>query len=501
MERDNISYWIDSFPATDYPALDRDVDVDVAIIGGGIVGTTTASLLKRAGKTVALLESRKLFHGTTGYTTAKVTSGHGFMYQSLAEKHGPEVASEYAAAQETGLDQIASRVAAEGIDCDFERQANFAYCVSPDDLSQVRSEVEAEQKAGLASTFTTETDLPFPVAGAVRLENQAQFHPCKYLAHVVAEVPGNGSHVFENSRVLDVTEGDRCRLDVEGGTVRCDKVVVATNYPLLDRGLFFARVHPKRSYCIAVEIDESAAPEGMYISTEPTRSIRTTPLGDGKRLLLIGGEGHTVGQETDTRQKYAALEAWTSERFGLTDIRYRWSTQDGSTVDQLPYVGTLRRSSDQIYTATGFAKWGMTNGAIAATVIADTIAGRTNRWASLFDPHRVTVTQSATKFVEENAKVALHWFRDRVVHPQRGTFDDLAPGEAAVRQSGLKNLAGYRDEDGELHVVSAVCTHLACIVNWNTAERSWDCPCHGSRFDHQGRVLQGPAMKDLEREG
>jgi Rieske Fe-S protein len=169
-------------------------------------------------------------------------------------------------------------------------------------------------------------------------------------------------------------------------------------------------------------------------------------------------------------------------------------------VDELPYIGTLRRGTDRIYTATGFAKWGMTNGTAAAVIMSDEILGRDNKWAAIFDPHRITLKQSATKFVKENTKVAMHWVRDRVVHPQRGSFDDLTPGQAAVRQVGVKNLAAYRDDDGELHVVSAICTHLACIVSFNSAEKSWDCPCHGSRFAPDGTVLQGPAMKPLQRE-
>ena len=500
MERENVSYWISSSPLRDFPALDRDLEVDVTVVGGGIVGLTTAMLLTRAGRSVAVVEGLKLLHGTTGYTTAKVTSGHGLIYESISSKHGDDAAMAYAAAQEAALHQIATWVEDEAIECDFERRPNFVYCLSEKDIPKIRSEAEAEERAGLPSVFTTETDLPFDVAAAIRQENQAQFHPAKYLAHVAEQVTAGGGEIFERSRVTDVREGDRCEVIADGGTIRCDQVVLATNYPILDRGLFFPRVHPKRSYCLAGPVDAATAPEGMYISTEPTRSIRTTPFED-RRLLIVGGEGHTVGQDYDTDDHYRELESWAFERFALTDVHYRWSSQDGTTVDEIPYVGSLRRGSDRLYTATGFAKWGMTNGTCAATVISDAILQRDNRWAALFDPHRVTVRESAAKFVEENAKVALHWVRDRVIHPQRGVFDDLAPGEASVRQAGLKNLAGYRDDDGELHVVSAVCTHLACIVSWNKAEQSWDCPCHGSRFDFDSHVLQGPAVKDLPLEG
>ncbi|MGH2807560.1 MAG: FAD-dependent oxidoreductase [Actinomycetota bacterium] len=501
MERDNISYWLDSTSLPDYPAIDNDLEVDVCVIGGGIVGITTALLLKRAGKRVAVLEALKLLHGTTGYTTAKVTAGHSLMYQTLESKHGRDVAAAYAAAQEGAVDRVALWVDELSIDCDFERRSDFVYCLSESDVAKIRKEAEAKQRAGLVASFTKETDLPFEVAGAVRLENQAQFHPVKYVERLAQEVDGDGSHVFEKSRVTNVKEGDPCEVAAGNAKVRAAHVVVATNYPLLDRGFFFARVHPKRSYVVAGPIDTADAPEGMYISTEPTRSVRSTPYKDGKRLLIVGGEGHSVGQNYDTAPQYEALARWAAERYGLSDIHYRWSAQDGTTVDELPYIGTLRRGTDRIYTATGFAKWGMTNGTVAAVIMSDEILGRENKWGPIFDPHRVTLKESATKFVTENTKVAMHWVRDRVLHPQRGSFDDLAAGDAAVRQVGVRNLAAYRDGDGELHVVSAICTHLGCIVSFNTAEKSWDCPCHGSRFTPDGTVLQGPAVKPLKREG
>ena len=237
----------------------------------------------------------------------------------------------------------------------------------------------------------------------------------------------------------------------------------------------------------------------MYISSDsPTRSIRTVD--DGERtLLLIGGNGHAVGQKYDTDKDYEDLEGWTKQRFEISEITHRWSTQDGSTVDMLPYAGTARRSSKHVYTATGFGKWGMTNGTAGAIVITDAILGTDNKFSSLFNPHRATVKASAKKFATENAKVAQHWFGDRLAHSQRGPFDELKAGEASVTRVGMGQIAAYRDEGGTLHAVSAVCTHLACIVAWNPAEKSWDCPCHGSRFDTEGRVLHGPAVKDLEQ--
>ena len=493
----NISLWVDSAPQLLFEPLSDGIEVDVAVIGAGIVGVTAASLLKKAGKRVAVIEMDKILRGTTGYTTAKITSGHSLKYQELSSKHGREVARSYAEANESALAHITSMVDDDGIDCDLERRPNFVYCLEEQDVSKVQEEAEAAVEAGLDATFVTQTGLPFPVAGAVRLENQAQFHPLKYLVHLARQIPGSGSFIFEDTRATGVTEGEPSVVTTDRGTLRARNVIVATNYPFLDRGFFFPRVHPKRSYCIAGPIDPSKDPQGMYISTEPSYSVRTAPHAGGM-LLIVGGGGHGVGQEYDTDERYADLERWAAERFGMTDVRYRWSTQDGATVDELPYIGTLRRGSEHVFVATGFGKWGMTNGTLSAMLISDLILGRANPWAETFDPHRLTVAASAQKFATENLKVATHFVKDRVVHPQERAFEELGNGEASVERVGLQQVAGYRDDGGELHAVSAVCTHLGCIVAWNPAEKSWDCPCHGSRFDHEGKVLQGPAVKDLE---
>ena len=495
----NVSYWIDSTPPTAYPVLNDEVEVDVAIVGAGIVGLTAAWALKGAGKTVAVIEMDRLARGVSGYTTAKVTAGHSLIYSKLEHKHGAQAAGSYARANQLALEHVASLVETNNIDCDLSRRSNYVYCENPDQVKLIKDEVEAASRAGLDVSFETDLDLPFPIAGAVRLDHQAQFHPRKYLLALAVGIDGGGSYIFENSRVTDIGEGEPCEVSTEHGKVIATDVIMATHYPLLDRGLFFPRVHPKRSYAVTAEIDPSAAPEGMYISTDsPTRSIRTIPDGD-RLLVLVGGNSHAVGQKYDTDKDYEDLESWTQQRFGTETITHKWSTQDGATVDMLPYAGTARRSSEHVYTATGFGKWGMTNGTAGALVVSDAILGNDNEFESLFDPHRATVRASTKKFLEENGKVALHWLGDRVSHPQQGPFDDLEPGQASVKRVGSSQVAGYRDEAGELHAVSAVCTHLACIVCWNPAETSWDCPCHGSRFDTDGRVLHGPAVKDLQK--
>jgi glycine/D-amino acid oxidase-like deaminating enzyme/nitrite reductase/ring-hydroxylating ferredoxin subunit len=495
----NVSYWVDSTDAPARPSLQGDIEVDVTVVGAGIVGLTAARLLKRAGKTVAVLEMDRVVRGVTGYTTAKVTAGHSLIYQQLEKKHGEKVARAYATANAGALEQMAKWIKEDGIDCDFERRSNFVYSETSAEKDSIEKEAEAARRAGLDVSLVTDTQLPYDVEAALRLDNQAQFHPRKYLLHFAEEIMRGGSDVFENSRVIDISEGDPCEVTTETGRVLTSHVILATHYPFWDRGLLFPRVHPKRSYAIAGPLNGSSAPEGMYISVDqPTRTIRSIPDGD-RTLLMVGGNGHATGQKYDTEKEYKDLESWMAERFGIREVTHRWSTHDGVTVDLLPYVGTARRGTDRVYTATGFGKWGMTNGTAAAMVISDAILGRTNEFSSLFDPHRMTVKASAAKLATENAKVARHWFGDRVNHPQGGAFDNLEPGQAAVKHVGVEQVAGYRDDEGSLHAVSATCTHLGCIVTWNGAEKSWDCPCHGSRFDTEGRVLHGPALKDLEQ--
>ncbi|HEX2057976.1 MAG TPA: FAD-dependent oxidoreductase [Actinomycetota bacterium] len=497
MSGHNRSYWVESTPDVTFQPLTSDLRVECAVIGGGITGLTTALLLQRAGMKVAVVEMDGIARGVSGYTTAKVTSLQGTVYSQLEGKHGREAAALYAASNEAALALVASLVREHSIECDFETKSNYTYCEDPSDVSKIEQEAEAASGAGLPVELVHETDLPFEVAAAVRLDGQAQFHPRKYLLGLVEELRRGGCLFFDDTRATGVDEGDPCVVETTGGTVRADYVVVATHYTFLDRSMMFPRVHPARSYAMVGPVPAGNVPAGMYLSTEPSWSVRSVRVGD-ETLVLTGGSGHNVGQHYDTEERYAQLESWSRSKLGMTEVRYRWSTQDGSSVDTLPYIGRLTPLSKRVFTATAFRKWGMTNGTLAGMIMSDLITGTENQWAPLFDPHRATLKASATKFAKENVKVAGHWFGDRLKHPQSGVPGDLAPGEAAVSGTGAGQVAVYRDESGELHKVSAVCTHLGCIVTWNNAERTWDCPCHGSRYDFKGKVIQGPAVKDLE---
>jgi glycine/D-amino acid oxidase-like deaminating enzyme/nitrite reductase/ring-hydroxylating ferredoxin subunit len=493
------SVWIDTGP--DQPALprlERHLRTDVVVIGGGIVGITTALLLKEAGVRVVLLEAGRLARGVSGHTTAKVSSQHGLIYSRIGSSFGADAARAYGSANQAALEWIARRVRDDGIDCDFRRRPSYAYVSSGGDRSRIEDEAAAAAAAGLPASLVETTPLPYGVEAAVRFDDQAEFHARKYLLALAGRLPGGGSEVFERSHAVEVDDDEHRVVKTPGGRVTADHVVVATHYPFLDRSFAFARVHPQRSYALVCRI-AGAPPDGMFISGDsPTRSVRAVPLG-GEELLLVGGEGHRTGSGGDTEERYRRLERFAREHWDVESVDYRWSAQDNTTIDGVPYVGRVTPRSTRVLMATGFAKWGMTGGTAAALLLADLILGRDNASAGLFDPNRVKLRAAAPRFVEENARVALRFAGDRIA--KRGTrpIESLEPGEGDIVRLESERVAGHRRDDGTLVAVSPNCSHLGCQVSWNRAERSWDCPCHGSRFSPEGEVLQGPAVHRLER--
>jgi glycine/D-amino acid oxidase-like deaminating enzyme/nitrite reductase/ring-hydroxylating ferredoxin subunit len=483
----NRPLWLEDAD-TAYPPLGGRIGVDVAVVGAGITGATAAWLLKQAGKTVALIESGRVGFGATGYTTAKLTVGHGLVYCRLIDAFGEETARRYARSNQEAIEQVAAVVAEHGIDCQLERAENYVYVEDGGRAADIERELRAAQTAGVAAELTADTDLPYPVAAAVRVGDQAQLHPWRYVAGLARLVDGDGSHVFELTRATGVKSGEPCVVETTAGSVHAGHVVMATQLPFLDRGLFFAKAHPAVSYVVAAPVAERDAPRGMYLSAEqPTRSVRSTPGDRGQRVLLVGGP-----------DGYDALERFLRERFGVAEPAYRWSTHDYVPVDGLPYIGRLRRGEDRILLATGFAKWGMTKGTLAASILSDAILGRRNEYADLYDSTRLDVTRSVRRLTTGNAKVALHFFGDRL-RPRVGreTIDQLTPGAGAVVRLGGRLYAVHRDDAGELHALSARCTHLGCIVAWHGDDGAWVCPCHGSRFAADGTLVQGPAVADL----
>lgn len=487
------SLWLDTTEKTEFPPLQDGITVDVAVIGGGIAGLTAATLLKAAGKTVAVLESRRIIEGVTGYTSAKVTSLHTLIYDRMINRFGIDKARAYADANQSAIEQIAALIQEKQIDCDFHRNEAFTYTENEQEREKFEKEVQAAIKLGLPADLVTETPLPLPVKAAVRFKNQAQFHPRKYLLALARDLPGEGSHIFENTKVTRIDEGEPCQVTTEQGTtLQAGELIIASHFPFNDKLLYATRLQSHRSYVLAVRLNETA-PRGMFISTEPTYSMRTYPSPDSD-LLLVGGEGHQTGEGGDTQERYRRLEKWARSHFSVQEVEYRWSTQDNRTLDGAPYIGPAAPLSRHTYVATGFAGWGMTNGTVAGMLLRDLILKRENPWADVYDPNRITPA-GVPKAFGQIGNTARHFVGDRMTDE---TTEDVSAGEGKIVDTESGKLALYRAEDGTISTLSPVCTHMGCFVQWNSAEKSWDCPCHGSRFAANGKVLQGPAIYDLE---
>jgi glycine/D-amino acid oxidase-like deaminating enzyme/nitrite reductase/ring-hydroxylating ferredoxin subunit len=497
------SYWMESTAATAYPPLAEDADVDVVVIGGGIAGICTAWELTRAERRVAVLEADRILAGTTGYTTAKVSAQHTLIYADLLESVGLDGARRYARSQQDAVGHVERTADELGIDCDLERLPAFTYVESDDAVGAIRAEVEAAQQAGLAASFVTETGLPFGVAGAIRVEDQAQFHPRRYLLALAEAATRRGAAIYERTRAVGLDEGEPCRVTTERGSVVAARdVVVATHYPVFDRAVLFARLVPRRELVVAAVIPAERDPGGMFISQEEgTRSVRTAPFGDGQRLLIVTGETFKPGAPDSgpVGERFERLAAWARERFGVDQLAYRWAAQDNDTTDRIPYVGPFHPGARHVYVATGFGGWGMSNGVMSGRLLAARITGDDLPWAELYDPRRLRPVKEAGPLLKAQASVVRHFVGDRLRSSHVDSVGEIEPGTGAVVRIGGERCAVFRDEHGAVHLVSARCTHLGCIVHFNDAERAWECPCHGSRFAVDGTVLHGPANRPLER--
>jgi glycine/D-amino acid oxidase-like deaminating enzyme/nitrite reductase/ring-hydroxylating ferredoxin subunit len=489
------SLWLDRDRTTapvPFPAGDR---FDVAVVGAGLTGLTVALLLARAGSSVVVVEGRRVGSGTTGNTTAKVSLLQGTRLSAIVRRHSAATAEQYVEANREGQAWLLRYCADHNIP--FQVRPAYSYAATRAGGSSVRDEFAAGLAAGLPVEWVDDTELPFPVFGAVRLADQAQFNPMDVLTVMVKDVMSRGGLIVERSRVRQIHPGTVNRITTDRGTLQADRVVLATGTPIMDRGGFFARLEPLRSYASAFRVPGSV-PEGMYLSVDAsTRSVRSAPTPDGQ-LLLTGGNGHVVGRRTPTSELIDDLTGWTKQHWPGAERTHVWSAQDYHSMHELPYAGPLSPVSDRVLVATGYDKWGMTNAVAAALSLSSQMLGGQTEWASVMRSWSAAELSGALPAAKLNAGVAFE-FSGGWIRPLLSPHDQYSPAEGSgmVVRAGASPVA-VCTVDGRTIRRSAVCTHLHGVVSWNDAERSWDCPLHGSRFTADGTVLEGPATADLK---
>ncbi|MBV9773791.1 MAG: FAD-dependent oxidoreductase [Gemmatimonadetes bacterium] len=494
------SVWEATGSQPEFTSLKEDMRVDVCVVGAGIAGMSVAYLLARAGKRVVVLDDNAVGGGETGQTTAHLASAMDDRFHVLEKVHGPEGARIAYESHQAAVERIGEIVAAEGIDCDYVRLDGYLFHGAEENEDFDR-ELEAARRAGFTDVERVERipGAPFDSGPALRFPRQARFHPLRYLEGLAKAVHRDGGHVFTGTHVTGVKGGAEPSVTTDGGhTVRADAVVVATNSPISDFVTIHTKQAPYRTFVIGAPVPAGAVPDFLYWDDlDPYHYVRLHSTANGEPILVVGGEDHKTGHHDDAEERYARLEAWTRARFPVGETRFRWSGQVLEPTDFMAFIGP-DPANRGVYVATGDSGQGMTHGTIAGILISDQILGRENPWARLYDPSRKTLsTESLKEFLKENLDVAVQ-YTDYLRKGEATSSDALAPGTGAVLQRDGKKVAAYRDEAGTLHERSAVCTHLGCIVHWNGEERSWDCPCHGSRFAPTGEVLNGPALAPLK---
>lgn len=498
----NISFWSDTTNHPSFDSLKEDVSTEVAVIGAGMVGILTAWLLAKKGKEVVLLEAERVANGVSAYTTAKVTSQHALLYQTLLKLHGKEKATAYYRANEEGLSFIRQTIQDLSIECDDEEKDAIVYATTQEGKHKVLNEMKAYQTIGIEGYLSFDIpNFPMEMTAAIAVPRQIQFHPVKFLQAVVQDFVRLGGKIYEQTRAVEVKNKEKQEVIVESDHIlRADKVIIATHYPINDeKGLYFSRLKISRSYALLTETNVKL-PLGMYINAEtPSRSFRSVRGNNGEELLLIVGENHTTGRGKNMQQHYQKLQKFSKDVFKRKEVQYQWSTQDLTTPDKIPYIGKMNRLNEHILVATGFNKWGMAQGAFAAILLTQIIDKENSPYKKLFDPTRSHLNpHTVMNLIKENSLVGKEIVSGKIAPDTKG-YSDIALGEGALVTIQGERRGIYKDLEGKLYEINPTCTHMGCTVNWNEAEKTWDCPCHGSRFDKEGKVLEGPAVKPLKR--
>lgn len=495
----NNSLWMATADTPSQSRLQENIRTDVCIIGAGIAGLTTAYLLAQEGRSVVVLDDGPIGGGMTGRTTAHLTNAFDDRFFEIEKLHGEEGARLTAESHTAAIHKVEEIVRKEQIDCDFARVDGFLFAPPPDDEGLLDKELEAAHRAGLVDVekVARAPIESFDTGPALRFPRQAQFHPLTYLSGLTRAIRRDGGRLFNETHAKTIEGGEKAYVESSHGpVVTCDVIVVATNTPVNDRVAIHTKQAPYVTYVIGANVAKGSIVQALYWDTiDPYHYLRIQGLKDHD-VLIVGGEDHKTGQADDCADRYARLEQWTRERFPQAGaIEFRWSGQVMEPADYLAFIGRNPLDSDNVFIATGDSGQGITHGTIAGILLTDLIQGRKNPWEEIYNPSRVTL-RAAKEYAGENINVAGQ-FADYVTAGDIKSVEELKPGQGAIMREGLSKLAVYRDDRGSIHRRSAICPHLGCVVSWNACERTWDCPCHGSKFAAEGRVYNGPANSDL----
>lgn len=489
----NEAYWIESAGGKTYDKLEKDMETEYLIIGGGFAGVTCFYLLAGAGLQVMLIDADRVGYGVSGRNTGKVSAQHGLIYHSLVNKFGLERAKLYYEINQKAVDFIENTIAQYKIDCGFIRLPSYVYTNHDDYVKRIENEYQAYESLGIEGGITEEIPLPIQIQKAIYMSNQAQLHPKRYLDGLAAIGVERGGTLYENTRVVNFEPGGACRVTTADGTViKARNVIITTHFPCYDGlGFYFAKLHPKRTYAVMADYGADF-PKAHFINAEnPTRSLRYI---DEEKAILIVGESHKVGHQIDDH--YSELKQFGYEVFGLSDYRFQWSAQDYTPPHKLPFIGYLNSDMKNVYVATGFNKWGLTTGTAAGLIISNMIQNGDSPYRQVY--RHTTLSDIASKeFVIENADVAFQLVTGKLRLGDTELPDEK--GVARVVNINGKRCGFYRDDQDEVYILDISCTHVGCELKWNELEKTWDCPCHGSRFDYKGNVLEGPAELPLKR--
>ena len=479
--------------------LKGSLNCDVTIIGGGIFGVTCAYYLSKLGYKTVILEKFTIGSRTTGHTTGKITSLHGLFYDYLINSFDSKFAKDYLDVNEKAIENIKNIIDENNINCDFKYQNNYIYAKSEEDLLKIKKEINAVSSLDYNCEFVSKTSLPFDTLGSICFKNQAQFHPLKYLEGLCKSILENSGEIYINTTVTDVkNDGDNYITFTPDAKICSKYVIVASHYPFINfPGFYFTKMYQSTSYLIAID-PKKTLPNGMYISaSEPYLSFRTATY-DNKELLLIGGMGHKTGYTKSENETYGKLEEIAKKYYPDSDVLFRWNTNDCISLDKLPYIGSYSSLMPNVFVGTGFKKWGMTLSNVAANIIVDQIQEKENKYEYLFNSHRLKPIKNIDEF--KNMLVdSSNSLLFRKLETSNLDFFEIPQNSGGIIEINNEKVGVYKDNDGNIHAIKPICTHLGCLLSWNDTDKTWDCPCHGSRYDFDGNNLYNPAFKDLEK--